>query len=178
MNVKTLCLGVLTKQNATGYEIKKSIEEGEFNHFVDASFGSIYPALNQLASDGLVTVEELEQARRPDKKIYAITEKGREAFVRAIAQPAGKDKYRSDFLFKMLFQPLLTNEQLVAAIDKQIADLQEDLACIEECTLKGEPTPCGEFVAGYGRVVLTAAVTYLEQKRLGLLKPVAAVAAE
>ena len=47
MNVRTLCLGVLQFGEATGYEIKKIVEEGMFNHFIEASYGSIYPALTR-----------------------------------------------------------------------------------------------------------------------------------
>ena len=61
MNIRTLCLGILSLGEASGYEIKKDIEEGLFGHFIEASFGSIYPALNQLAAEGHVTVREQEQ---------------------------------------------------------------------------------------------------------------------
>ena len=68
MNVRTLCLGVLSAGEASGYQIKKEIEEGLFSHFIDASYGSIYPALTQLAGEGLVTVRAEEQSGKPDKK--------------------------------------------------------------------------------------------------------------
>ncbi len=48
MNVRTLCLGILSLGEASGYEIKKDVEDGLFSHFIEASYGSIYPALNQL----------------------------------------------------------------------------------------------------------------------------------
>ena len=43
---------------------------------MEASYGSIYPALNQLAAEGLLTVREEEQSGKPDKKVYAITPNG------------------------------------------------------------------------------------------------------
>jgi len=39
MDVKTLCLGVLNRGEASGYEIKKQCEEGPFSHFYAAGFG-------------------------------------------------------------------------------------------------------------------------------------------
>jgi hypothetical protein len=125
-----------------------------------------------------VTVEAMEQTGKPDKKVYAITERGREVLTRSISGLPEKDKYKSEFLFHMLFQQLLNGGQIVASIDKQLSDLREDLACIEECKVKGTSTEGGEFVAGYGYAVLTAAVAYLEQKKAELLQPAAAVAAE
>lgn len=174
MNVKTLCLGFLSMQEASGYEIKKDVEEGFFSNFMDASYGSIYPALNQLAAEGLVTVREQEQTGKPDKKVYAITAAGRDALAKALTLRHAKDKYKSEFLFQMMFQDLLSKPALLAAIDKQLADLREDIAGIGECVCTEPKTPGGDFIAGYGLAVLTAAVTYLEQKRAGLAPPAVA----
>ena len=93
MNVRTLCLGVLSSGEASGYEIKKEIEEGLFSHFIDASYGSIYPALTQLAGEGLVTVRAEEQSGKPDKKVYAVTPKGLDTLARSISVIPGRDKY-------------------------------------------------------------------------------------
>ncbi|MCZ6511637.1 MAG: PadR family transcriptional regulator, partial [Alphaproteobacteria bacterium] len=48
MDTKTLCLGVLTHGDASGYEIKKALEDGPFGHIQEIGFGSIYPALAKL----------------------------------------------------------------------------------------------------------------------------------
>ena len=64
MNVKTLCLGVLSLGEASGYEIKKEIEEGLFSHFIDASFGSIYPALMQLNAEGSAAIAQAAELGR------------------------------------------------------------------------------------------------------------------
>jgi hypothetical protein len=55
MNVRTLCLSILYEGEATGYDIRRLCMEGEFAYFVEASFGSIYPALAKLEDEGLVT---------------------------------------------------------------------------------------------------------------------------
>ena len=73
MDVRTICLGILTRGPATGYEIKKLFEDDGYQHFVEASFGSIYPALNRLTEEGLVSVREDAQEKRPDRKVYSIT---------------------------------------------------------------------------------------------------------
>ncbi|NJM31023.1 MAG: PadR family transcriptional regulator [Rhizobiales bacterium] len=114
MNVRTLCLGILSMGEASGYEIKKEIEEGLFSHFIEASFGSIYPALTQLASDGLLTVRAEEQTGKPDKKVYAITENGRQHLIRSLQVTPARDKYKSEFLFEMLFAEHLPHNHIVA----------------------------------------------------------------
>ncbi len=178
MNVRTLCLGVLTFGEASGYEIKKNIEEGMFSHFIDASYGSIYPALTQLAGEGLVTVRAEEQTGKPDKKVYAITSAGRAALAKWISVVPQRDKYRSEFLFQMLLREFITPEQMLAAIDKQLADLKDDLNCIAQCRSSGEQPLGARFVADYGEAVLTAAVTVLKEKRAELMRQPAVQAAE
>lgn len=178
MNVRTLCLGVLTVGEASGYEIKKEIEEGHFSHFIDASYGSIYPALIQLHVEGLLTVRAEEQTGKPDKKVYAITDAGRRALAKAISVVPGKDKYKSEFLFQMLLQQLLTPGVMLTAIEKQLRNLNEDLGRIAECRRKEQTHAGGQFVADYGTAVLTAAVICLEQKKAELLREATAPAAE
>jgi PadR family transcriptional regulator, regulatory protein AphA len=162
LNVRTLCLGYLSLREATGYEIKKDFEEGMFCHFMEASYGSIYPALNQLAAEGLLTVREEEQSGRPDKKVYAITETGLSALTREIGVTPARDKFKSEFLFIMLLQNHIMPDQRIMAMEKQLSDLRSDLENINICRNEGPKSDGGAFVLGYGEAVLTAGVTYLE----------------
>lgn len=168
MNVKTLCLGVLSLGEASGYEIKKEIEEGLFSHFIEASFGSIYPALTQLNAGGMVTLRAEEQTSRPDKKVYAITETGRAALAKSIRVIPARDKYKSEFLFEMLFKEFLAPEFQRLAIEKQLNDLREDLKRIHECRADANASQGSDFVMGYGEAVLQAAVQFLEVKQAQL----------
>jgi DNA-binding PadR family transcriptional regulator len=172
LNVKTLCLGLLSTREATGYEIKKEFEEGLFSHFIEASYGSIYPALNQLAAEGLVSVREEEQSGKPDKKVYSLTPAGHAMLPKWLSVVPARDKYKSEFLFEMFLQHYLSPQHIVVAIEKQLSELKADLESIAQCKLKGmdqpEAGPGPNFVLGYGEAVLTASVTFLEQKLLEL----------
>jgi PadR family transcriptional regulator, regulatory protein AphA len=178
MNVRTLCLGILSSGEASGYEIKKNVEEGLFSHFIEASYGSIYPALTQMTAEGLLTVRSEEQAGRPDKKVYAITPEGRAALARALRVTPWRDKYKSEFLFQMLLQEFLPRAVILSAIDKQLSDLKEDLERIEECRSRPDNNEGTRFVSGYGQAVLGASLAYLEAKKTELLSEPPAVAAE
>ncbi len=170
MNIRTLCLGVLSCKEASGYELKKEIEDGMFSHFIDASYGSIYPALTQMNAEGLLTVRSEEQAGRPDKKVYSITEPGRAALAKSLAVLPAKDKFKSEFLFEMLLQHFISKDHVSNAVDKQHADLAEDLARIsEQCNHDCDSG--SKFVLGYGQCVLGAALNYLEEQFPRLKKP-------
>jgi PadR family transcriptional regulator, regulatory protein AphA len=178
LNVRDLCLGYLSLREATGYEIKKDFEDGMFCHFMEASYGSIYPALSQLALENLVTVREEEQSGKPDKKVYAITNAGVMALKKSLGGLPARDKYKSEFLFIMLLQNHLSVHQRIAAMEKQMADLKADLMSIAECKQQGCSDYGSEFVLGYGDAVLTASVTYLQDKLSELHATTAKQAAE
>ena len=56
MDARTLCLSVLQQRDASGYDIKKALEQPPYCYFQDTGFGSIYPALAHLAEQGAVEV--------------------------------------------------------------------------------------------------------------------------
>jgi PadR family transcriptional regulator, regulatory protein AphA len=167
MDVKTLCLGVLSRGEASGYEIKKAFEEGPFSHFHQASFGSIYPALNALSADGLVVVRAQAQDKRPDKKIYSLAAKGHNALIAALMADPQPDAMRSDFLFILSFAQYLPVAHVERLIDARIAWYREMLARMEGC--HAEQPAGADFVRGMGIVIYRAAAEYLESHRDQLL---------
>ncbi|MGI9464605.1 MAG: PadR family transcriptional regulator [Aestuariivirgaceae bacterium] len=174
MNIRTLCLGILSVKEATGYEIKKMVEEGMFSHFIDASYGSIYPALTQMLSEGLLSVRAEGQSGKPDKKVYAITARGREALADALHVSPRPDKFKSEFLFQMLLMDLLGGHQLAQIYDERLSDLTAELARIEACGSASATDFGRRFVNGYGQAVVGAAVQYLQKCREELLSEAAA----
>lgn len=162
MDVRTLCLGVLSRGEASGYEIRKQFEEGALAHFQDAGFSSIYPALKRLSEEGLVVGTAHPQETRPDKKVYAITAAGRQALYEALLAAPGPDKLRSDFTFILYFGQMLPPRYLETIIAKRIAWYRDTIAGMETCDRAG--CTAGEgFVHGLGLAIYRAAVEYLER---------------
>jgi PadR family transcriptional regulator AphA len=161
MDVKTLCLG---------YEIKKVFEEA-FSHFYVAGFGSIYPALAELTHEGHVTCSDIEQEKRPAKKVYHLTESGLAAFREALAHTYPSHKIRSDFMVLLVFAHLLKPAQMAAVLRQRLADIDINLLHIDACLQRGDSAHAQgvEFAAGFARAVLQAGKDYIEQHRDGLL---------
>jgi DNA-binding PadR family transcriptional regulator len=95
MDVKTVCLGMLTDHEASGYDLKKAFESS-FGHFFVAGYGSIYPALASLAEHGYVSCREIPQDGKPDRKVYQITAAGRQHLLKELENPAPSHKVRSE----------------------------------------------------------------------------------
>ena len=181
MDVKTLCLGALTTGEKTGYEIKRCFEQA-FSHFFAAGYGSIYPALDELTRHGLVTCTVVEQDKRPDKKVYRLTEAGRRALVEGFMAAAPRHKIRSEFLVLMYFAQILPPERVGAVMDEMVAQwdavLRELEGAGERCAMSGDHTPGARFTIGYGRAVIAAARDYVAGQRDALVREVEAAAAD
>jgi len=79
--LKLAILYTLLKGPLHGYEIIKKIRKNTFD-LLTPTAGSLYPALKELEANGLIRGEWHQQKRRI--KVYAITDKGREAFRQVI----------------------------------------------------------------------------------------------
>jgi len=164
MSVRTLCLAILNFEDATGYEIRKLSTEGRYSYFVDASFGSIYPALARLEADGLVTVRKEEQSGKPSRKIYSITEAGRAEFVRALGEPPAPDTFRSPFLLVAMCADLVGAEAIVTAIDHRLAHLRAEDAKLDAIAGDCDHAATG-FILDYGRHCVAQDIAFLERNR-------------
>jgi DNA-binding PadR family transcriptional regulator len=70
-----------------GYELKAAYEE-ELVPSAKLNYGQVYTTLERLAHDELVEHEKVSQLERPDKKVYALTEKGRQKLRDWVGKPA------------------------------------------------------------------------------------------
>ncbi len=171
MDVKTVCLGMLTDGEASGYDLKKAFESS-FGHFFAAGFGSIYPALAALAERGLVSCREIPQQGKPDRKLYRITAKGREHLLQELDNPAPSHKVRSEFLATMCFAHLMTREQVEKVLDSRIDDTERYLRIFDEIEASADTDwPAGvRFTLGFGRAMMQAMQNYVRENRHMLLE--------
>ena len=164
MDVRTLCLGILALGDATGYEIKKMVAEGSFSFFSEASYGSIYPALNKLTEEGLVTYQTTPQSKRPDKKIYTLTPAGQDELTRALRRDPGPDKNRSEFLASLLFAEAVSPERVSEMIGDRLRQHRQKIDSLT-ALLDEDMTPASSFVVQFGIAVQKAALEFLENNR-------------
>ena len=167
--MKSLCLGILYFQDATGYEINKLSSEGRFSHFIEASYGSIYPALTKLTQDGLVSWREEQEEGKPARKVYSITQQGRTNLVNSLHEQPKEDVFKSEFLFICLYAQALEQNHLEQMLDHKIQKLQDELQKLsekEECC----DHPGSNFAIGYGKAINQAALGYIIKNRHILTK--------
>jgi DNA-binding PadR family transcriptional regulator len=168
MRVKTLCLGALCLGDATGYDIKK-LFEAAFDHFHGASFGSIYPSLQQLEQEGLVSHSIEAGDKHPDRKLFHVTDAGRAAFASELAGTRATEQLRSEFLVLMFFAHLLPGEVLRQKLDEMQSHYRGMLDYLDSIAACNGHTAGMEFTIGMGRAVLRTKLDYLLSQREALL---------
>jgi DNA-binding PadR family transcriptional regulator len=145
-------LGLLMERDHHGYEIRTQLRD-RLGIWANVSFGSIYPALARLERYGCVEAVTLGEARlgalstgslsgeraslrslrttqglgRRGRKVYRITERGRQEFMELLGDPATLDDGKN-FWLRMALGRYLTPSLRVGLLERRRADLVARLA--------------------------------------------------
>ena len=95
-------LGMLSLAPSTGYDIKKMFGKASTG-FWNESYGQVYPRLKRLVQEGLATVKRIEREGLTDKKVYTITQEGKDEFERWLYLPADEPLERHEMMLKIFF---------------------------------------------------------------------------
>jgi DNA-binding PadR family transcriptional regulator len=123
-----IILGLLTFQEMSGYDLKLLADRSVKYFYWSPTKSQIYSELRRLESHGLVTMREVIQERRPDKRIYTITPAGRGAIQQWLAQADVKpDTYKSQLLLKIFFGSMASAPSLISLVEERQQELKEFL---------------------------------------------------
>ncbi len=121
MSVKFAMLGILAEKDLHGYELKSNFDE-KVGEFWSLNYGQIYSTLDRLEKEDLVTHDRQSQDKRPDKKIYSITRKGRKELEEWLATPVNRVRaLRDEFFIKLVFMDKDNAAPVLELIEKQKA---------------------------------------------------------
>ena len=144
-------LAGLMHEPRSGYDLTKWLELVA-SHFWPAKHSSVYPALAGLERSGLVAHEVMPSEQGPDRKVYSLTETGREALLSWVLEPAEDTQIRDEQLVKSLCYGFLPKESALTMLRKARERRVEKLAMFEKLQrgLEGGLNPEGneEPIAG------------------------------
>jgi DNA-binding PadR family transcriptional regulator len=92
-------LGLLARRERSGYDLARELRR-PVGYFWQARHSQIYPELARLEAQGLVAHHVVAQHDRPDKKVYAITEAGREALRTWVTAPLEEPPVRDELVLR------------------------------------------------------------------------------
>lgn len=137
----TLILGLLILKSRTIYEIKNKIDNG-MNLMYSGSFGSIQSAVKKLLANNYIVFSEIVENGKY-KKVYTITDKGREYFHSWINTPMSAGQSKNPDLPKLYFMGISDKGTRADRIQEYIDDLNNiynklNFIYYQGCEIKAE----------------------------------------
>jgi PadR family transcriptional regulator AphA len=120
MSLLYTILGFLNIEPMTGYDLKKNLDSST-QFFWHAKLSQIYPTLKKLEAKGLAEVEVVPQEGKPDKKVYSITEAGRQALIAWLNEPLDeRNPIKSAVFLRLFFLGILDKEDILSQLRCQL----------------------------------------------------------
>ena len=166
-------LGLLMLGPRHGYELAPHFTaDGDLGLVCTLGLPRLYALLHALEELGLVSCEVSVISGGPPRKVFHLTDAGRETFQRWVEQPILRlRQIRQDFLLKLYFSRTLPGADTARLIDGQIDACR---AVSEELSSLARAEPATSFAAlvyHSRQVTADATIAWLESERASALGP-------
>jgi len=162
-------LGLLLDGPRHGYDLTRSFAPGTpLGAVMRLGDSNLYAQLTRLERDGLIVGEVRESGVRPPRRVYHLTEAGREAALRWIDEPVARPRdILLDFPLKLYLARHVGPDRAAALVARQrafiatyLARLEEVVARLEEDIPDAEKGADTAFIAlvREGRIARTRAI--------------------
>jgi len=163
--MRNTLLALLADGTAHGYELKQAVEQTFGDAFPPLNIGQIYSTLGRLERDGLVVSLHVAQAGRPDKKVYDLTDAGREEVRRWLDEPVSGPRLKDEFFTKLVLARLPGVARLNDGIDprtliaRQRRDYLQAMRDLQQLLLKQDRSRGDQ---GTAALLIEGAILHLE----------------
>jgi len=100
MSLRDAVLAALLAGEASGYDLAKDFDASVANFWM-ATPQQLYRELDRLAEQGLIQARVVHQERRPNKRMYSLTDSGHEAIQQFTARAPKPSVIRDELLVKV-----------------------------------------------------------------------------
>ncbi|MEG3626801.1 PadR family transcriptional regulator [Streptomyces poriticola] len=153
MSLRHAVMAALLEGEASGYDLAKGFDASVAN-FWTATPQQLYRELDRMEREGLVRARVVRQERRPDKRLFDLTDAGYEAVRTHLSEPIGRPPaIRDGLLVKVQCCDVGDLTAVRADISDRMEWAREKLARyarLRERLLRGRTE--GEYLAGADRV--------------------------
>lgn len=162
VSLRYFILGLISQQPMSGYDIKQFTEAMSWL-IGSPSCGGLYPALQMVLRDGLVTVEVIPGQGRPPRKIYTITDAGRVALREWTRNPSAPGSLKA-FIMRLILAGHVSLAELMNQLGQRRSQVASYQSALEQAPGQGEPgDDLGQRLAlDYGLAVARAELAWLD----------------
>ncbi len=126
MSLPHALLGLINYKPLTGYDLKATFN-GSINFFWNASLPQIYRTLHQMETSGWVLSNIEQQKGKPNRKIYTITDKGKEELRKWLGEHSAIEQNKSELMIKVFFGNQMNHQDLVNQIRERREQAKKEL---------------------------------------------------
>lgn len=148
MSIEYAILGLLSWRPMTGYDIKKMFA-GSAAFYWSGNNNQIYTTLVKLHENDLVTRQVEVQEDSPARKIYSITAKGQAELKKWLLSQPEPPQFKNTFLVQLAWADQLSQEELDALLEKYEAEMQMQLAMLQNQKQQQNIDPSGKIRDAY-----------------------------
>ena len=141
MSLDAAILGFLDEEPRSGYDLKTRCFDGLARDFWTADQAQIYRTLERLQASKLVTVTRRRQSGKPDRKVYSLTELGRQTLSAWLASGLPLTPPRDAFLLQLYFAAASTDGDLLGHLRERRALHQARLEELRSHALTAAEAP-------------------------------------
>ncbi|MFG3016300.1 PadR family transcriptional regulator [Streptomyces cinerochromogenes] len=121
MALRNAVMAALLEGEASGYDLAKGFDATVANFWMTTP-QQLYRELERMEAEGLVSARVVQQERRPNKRLFALTEAGREAVRAYTAEPPGRPSVIRD---ELLVKVQCLDAGDIAAVRAAVAERME-----------------------------------------------------
>ena len=148
MSLRHALLGLLADHPASGYELTRTFEASLQQHAWHARHSQIYPELNKLAGEGLVTVVGSGSRNR---RTYGLTDDGRAELRRWLLSEPESTGVRNEAVLRIFLITALPPDDARAVLERFATDGEEKAGVLAEIRGRDEsPLGFGQLAAEFG----------------------------
>ncbi len=123
MSLQHMILGLLKYGPVSGYDLNKAFQ-ASVEHFWNTEQSQIYRALYKMQEAGWVEVTHVNQDSLPGKKVYSLTETGREELLRWLVTAQTPASTHEAWLGQLFFAAELSQDQLKFILEERSTALR------------------------------------------------------
>ncbi|MFC4651402.1 PadR family transcriptional regulator [Lactococcus nasutitermitis] len=125
-------LSLIAREPLSGYDIKQQMND-RISHFLKVNNNQVYPQIAHLEAEGFLRLtKSTKPVQNPTKKTYEITEFGLEELKTYTVLDFGEATIKDGFMFKVYNSWLLTRDEMLDEIEKELEKHQERAEIFEE----------------------------------------------
>lgn len=154
-------LSVLGRRPCSGYQLASYLKV-----LWPAKHSQIYPLLAKMEQNGFLEFEHIIQTGKPDKKIYSITDQGRNILGAWLDESPTDQIVRDEFLIKMYSMWLTNEENAKKLIEDRKSKLEQQVTLREVKIELVEKDHLSTTSKNFGRYVLLYRHNFLDKEEI------------